>query len=246
MQPHQTPIVSSIRWWDKLAEWASERVSHLAEGGAAVRPLRQQSLSQEQKVHQVQFTYSLIALSAKLAAIDGPIVREEFLVFRDVFPMPQRRSHKVRQLFFDASFADGDGLVHARQIVDIFPDRTDLYEEVLERLLSIALADGVLNSDEISMLKNIASHFGIAFFTLQRLIAQAQRKEKGSPYAVLGLDEDTSEVQAKKRYHQLLRDYHPDALAAHGAHPDEYEYYARKAADLNVAYQQISKTRGWK
>lgn len=234
---------SATRLWGRLAALA-----HPVTQPAA--PLRRPEVSgaaaQERNVNQVQFTYALIAMAAKLANADGPVVREEFLAFRDVFPMHERRSHKVRQLFFDACFESTPATHYARQVAQLFPNRADLHEEVLERLVSIALADGDMTSEEMSLLKQIAEGLGVSFFTLQRVMGQAARKRAGNPYAVLGIKEDAPEAEVKKRYRFLLRDYHPDVLQGVGAQAEEQEYYARKASAVNAAYAAILKARGWK
>ena len=64
-----------------------------------------------------------------------------------------------------------------------------------------------------------------------------------SPYVVLGLDPDASDEELKTRRMQLVRENHPDRLAAKGV-PAEFLVLAdRKLAAINAAYDVILKER---
>jgi len=67
--------------------------------------------------------------------------------------------------------------------------------------------------------------------------------EPGGHYDVLGVSPDASDAQLRERYRELVRENHPDRLAAKGV-PQEFLVLAdRKLAAINVAYDAIVKER---
>ena len=61
-----------------------------------------------------------------------------------------------------------------------------------------------------------------------------------NPYAVLGLDPDAAPSETRARYLTLVRENHPDRLAARGV-PDEFMFIAtERMKAINNAYSQIA------
>lgn len=60
-----------------------------------------------------------------------------------------------------------------------------------------------------------------------------------SPYAMLGLKEDASFDEVKKRYRELVKKYHPDILMGRGESEEMIVRSTRKLQEINEAYEEI-------
>jgi len=67
------------------------------------------------------------------------------------------------------------------------------------------------------------------------LLAALGRVQEATPYRVLGLDPSAPDDVVRLVYRHLARQHHPDR----GGDP-------ARMAEINRAYQQIAKMRGWK
>lgn len=195
---------------------------------------------------QMAFTFAVIALAAQVAKSDGNATRDEFIAFREAFPMPATEHEKIRQLY-DMALRDTSPFVHhARRIAALFPVRRHrrLLKDVLKRLARLAMVDGQLNKAEGTMLLEI----GLAFGLRRRSIMRALREPlieaaESNPYSILGVKPDDSEAEIRKSYHKLMRENHPDQIAAQGGSQDAVLVASRQVAQLNAAYQAIRSER---
>ena len=64
------------------------------------------------------------------------------------------------------------------------------------------------------------------------------------PYAVLGIQEGASSEEAKKAYHRLCANNHPDRIKGLGLGSDYEELATQNMVRLNTAYAQVLKTIG--
>ncbi|WP_054740159.1 DnaJ domain-containing protein [Cellulosilyticum ruminicola] len=59
--------------------------------------------------------------------------------------------------------------------------------------------------------------------------------------AVLGVSENASLADVKKAYRKLVKEYHPDKLAASGMPEDYMEFANQKIREINEAYEYLEK-----
>lgn len=59
--------------------------------------------------------------------------------------------------------------------------------------------------------------------------------------AVLGVSEDATLAEVKKAYRKLVKEYHPDKLAASGMPEDYVEFANQKIREINEAYEYLEK-----
>ena len=60
-----------------------------------------------------------------------------------------------------------------------------------------------------------------------------------NPYAVLGVDKESSPAAIRQAYHDLVRKYHPDQFANFDLPKEMKDYAAAMLVRLNLAYEQI-------
>lgn len=200
----------------------------------------------EEDFRPLAFTMAVIALSSRLAACDGKVTRAEYATFRGAFPMPQEEDAKIARLFASAQKETETILSQARFITKLYPGRPEFYEDVISRLIQIALVDGPINSKEINVLHQAACGIGISKASFDALLRRHVVPSQTNPYAMFGLKPSATPEALKHRYRQLMREYHPDGLEACGVPAEVIALAAEKVAVLNSAYDAIRRQRGLK
>lgn len=227
----------------QLRDWLSNR-----RRGGTFRHARIALTTTDSKdnFREIAFTFAVIALAAKLTCVDGQPTREEFIVFREVFPMPASEHEKIRRLFQMAIRDGAKAVDHARRIATLFPPSRHrrLLSDVLSRLFKVATADGAMGPRKEALLREVARCFHIGSRAFERLQRQHMvQMEEADPYAVLGVKPDWPDVTIRYTYHRLMREYHPDSVQSRGGSPDAVLIASRQVAQLNAAYNAIRAER---
>lgn len=191
----------------------------------------------------ITFTIGVIALSAKMAKADGIVVPIEVSTFRKVFAFEAAQERNVSRVF-DLAKQDVAGFdSYARQIAELLKDDRKLLQNVLEGLMLVAIADGIVHPKEDAFLAAVAQMFGFNDSQYRHFRARFVR-DGDSPYEVLGVLPDASDADVKARYRALVIDNHPDKLMGRGVPPEFIELANRKLAAINAAYDTIARERG--
>ena len=190
----------------------------------------------------VAFGVAIIALSAKMAKADGIVSQQEVAAFQQILEIPPGEMRNVFRLY-DLAKQDIAGFeAYATRLTGLCADpdgECRLLSDVLDGLFHIAKADGVVHERELAFLAAVAQIFGLSE---QRFSRIRNRHILGpqNPYAVLGLDADAPPAETRARYLSLVRENHPDRLAARGV-PDEFMFIAtERMKAINNAYSEIA------
>lgn len=239
MRSNNLPALLTPRLTDRLAAAAALFTDWLG----AARPRRAGSLQQSsEEFRQKAFTFALIALAVKLARSGGSLTRERFLTFREVFPIDDDASLKIRTLFRLAWRDGADAGAYARQIVYLYPERRPLWHEVMQRLCHIAAADGPVAIGELRQLIAVAEVFGFTRAQLMRMLSIDRVQRREDPLRVLGLSKKAKLEDIRSRYRQLMRRFHPDMLSGVQL-PEGRAVAERKAAKISIAYRKALKRK---
>ncbi len=188
------------------------------------------------------FTIAVTTLAAKMAKADGVALPVEAKAFKALFEIPPGEEANVKRLY-DLAKQDVAGYeAYAGKIARLLKDEPELLRAVLECLFHIAAADGVLHPAEDRFLKQVADRFGLSeleFLTIRASFIH----DPASPYAILGVTPDVSDADLKVRYRALVREHHPDRLAASGVPPEFRAAADRRLASINAAYEAILAQR---
>jgi DnaJ like chaperone protein len=193
------------------------------------------------------FAVSVVVLSAKLAKCDGPVVRAEIDAFKRLFRIPPENMKDVAELF-DRARESADGFeAFADRLGEAFADNRAMLEDVLGALFQIARADAPLTRGEVRFLQRVQVGFGLNELAWERARdgrTQPGQSEPGfDPYAVLGLPPNATEEEARAAWKRLMRENHPDALAARGVPREFIERATGKVAEINAAWDRIKRDR---
>jgi DnaJ like chaperone protein len=203
------------------------------------------------------FAISVVVLSAKLAKADGPVKRQEIDAFKAMFRIPPENFREVGQMF-DRAREDADGWEpFAERLGEAFADNRAMLEDVLAALFYIARSDGPITRGELPVLQGIHLRFGLDSAAWDRAKGASaggsgsgggsrveQQKQTDDAYAVLGLTPAATDEQVRQAWRKLMRENHPDGLAARGVPPEFVERATRKVAEINAAWDRIKRQRG--
>jgi len=64
------------------------------------------------------------------------------------------------------------------------------------------------------------------------------------PYQVLGVSRQAANDDIRAAWKQLMRDNHPDSLAARGVPPEFVQAATSKVARINAAWDRVKRERG--
>lgn len=192
---------------------------------------------------QVAFTIAFVGLAAKMAKADGVAVDVEAEAFEHTFHVPEEERATIKRVY-DLASQDVAGFeIYAERIAKLLADEPRLLRDVFEALFTIAAADGILHEAEEAFLRTVAEKFALPegeYVRVRRLFVAGP----AGNYDVLGVPPDIPDADLKARYRDLVRENHPDRLAADGV-PREFLVIAdRKLAAINAAYDAILKERG--
>ncbi len=197
------------------------------------------------------FAMGIVALSAKLAKCDGVVNRAEIDAFKRHFRVQPDNAREVGRLFDQARDSPDSFVPYAAQLGDSFADNRGVLEDVLAGLFGIARADGAVNQKELEFLAGCARGFGLDGRAWERArdgMARAGAGQHGAgepdAYAILGIARSASDEAVRAAWKQLMRDNHPDSLAARGVPPEFVARATEKVARINAAWDSIKRDRG--
>ncbi len=136
-------------------------LGHAADGGEMPRisfgdsPLNPARLAALLGGKEQLFAVGVVVLSAKLAKVDGPVVRAEIDAFKRQFRIPPESVRDIGRLFDQARDSAEGWEPYAEQLGDSFADNRGLLEDVLAALFAIARADKPLTVAEQQMLRRV-------------------------------------------------------------------------------------------
>ncbi len=191
----------------------------------------------------VAFTIALIALAAKMTRADGSVSPIEIEAVHQVLRVPEKERVNLERVFRLAQ-ADVAGFdAYARQIADLYRDRPEVLEDVLDVLLFIAHADGVLHPAEKQFLEIVAEIFEIDKARFAMIASRHGQGEIKDPYLVLGETPSASDSTIRAAYYRAVRENHPDQLQARGMPPEMLHVATARMAAINEAWQMIKEAR---
>ena len=216
------------------------------------------------------FMFSLLVLSSYIINADGKIMHSEMEVVRQF----------LRQNFGEAAKQQGEeillklfeqqkrmGMAQYRTVIQDSCRQIRanmLYEQrlqLLNFLVIIAQADGLVTSEEEQALKEIAIHMGLSTEDVDQMLSMhgrsyyngsnngsegsygnSSRSSLDDAYRVLGISPSATNDEVKAAYRKMALKHHPDKVAALGE--DVRKAAEKKFQEINDAKDRIYKARG--
>ena len=159
----------------------------------------QQSFAQSQQI----FAISLVILTAKLAKADGHVSKEELVAIKQKLKVPDNQIDQVGKIFNKAKEDSLGYEPYAKQIAQIYRNNPAVLDEVINILFYIAEADGKVSKSELTMIRNIATIFGLSDIQFEGIKESRKGSDKLNPYVVLGCTSNYVFANIRKKYLQL-------------------------------------------
>ena len=194
---------------------------------------------QDSAFKQMSFTFAAIALSAKVACLDGPLTPEKYIVFRDAFPLKGGFCGKIRKLFVAACDNPTPFEHYVMQIKYIFPRRLPLFGTLIDRLFRIAAANGAPSPEAERVLARLSHMLEIKPADFSRI--RDRHASQPRAHEVLGVEKKIKAGVLKKHYRDMMRRYHPDRFAGEELSPEVDLLLRLKVSEINEAYRLLKK-----
>ena len=115
--------------------------------------------------------------------------------------------------------------------------------QLLNFLVMIAQADGVIVKEENDALREVAVNLGISSADIDSMLnLQYGNSSLDAAYKVLGVSPDATDEEIKAAYRKMALKHHPDRVATLGE--DVKKAAEKKFQEINNAKELIYKARG--
>lgn len=213
---------------------------------------------------QSRFLDVTFAVMGALSKADGIVTRDEIQAAHGVFDMLRLSSQQREQA--KGSFNRGkspdfdlDAEVDRLKSAIGF-GRGPLLRLFLQLQCMAVVADGLVHEAEHAMLVRIAQRLGLTESDVAQLeallrVSAAGSAGPGTPppqsrlddaFTALGLTNNSSDADVKAAYRRLVSQNHPDKLAAKGLPESMRNVAEERTREINVAYELIKESRGFK
>jgi DnaJ like chaperone protein len=195
------------------------------------------------------FAVCVVVIAAKLAKCDAPVNRQEIDTFKRLFRIAPDAMRDVGRLFDQARDSSESADAYAMQLGDAFADNRGMLEEVLNALFAIARADSPVNARELAFLSRMHQGLGLGQAAWDRARGGSappprQAPDEADAYTVLGVSRSASADEIRATWKRLMRENHPDSLAARGVPAEFIARANEKVARINAAWDRIKRERG--
>lgn len=198
------------------------------------------------------FLFSILALASYVIRADGKVMHSEMQTVRNFLRQNfgevavkqgeeillrlfeqqkqmgwQQFSNTIRQACIQISFNMG------------YSERLQLFNF----LAIIAQADGMIVSEEVNVLKEIAQYLGLSAADVDSMLnLKDSSTNLEAAYRVLGIAPSATNDEVKKAYRQMALKHHPDRVSTLGN--DVKKAAQKKFQEINNAKDLIYKARG--
>lgn len=198
------------------------------------------------------FRFSLLVLASYIIRADGKVMHSEMNLVRQW----------LRVNFGEASVSEGEEIMKrlfneqkrlgmpefrtavlssCRQLRQIMPYEQRL--QLLSFLVNIAQADGMVVTEEVSALREIATDLGLSEADLDSMLNLHDASSNlDAAYKVLGVAPTATDDEIKAAYRKLALKNHPDRVASLGE--DVRKAAEKKFQKINAAMETVKKARG--
>ena len=231
-------------------------LGHKVEGVAFGHKRRHLSYSaMPQRDRAKLFCASAAAMLAKMAKADGTVTQEEIAGVENAFRRLGFTAAARRYAIdvFRRAKDDAHTIYESAQEFASAVDSVEVRELFYEILWDVACADGDISRTELMILQRIPRALGVridwyAYFASQRLHERRQTASPRDPlaeaYAVLGASANDSTDELKRKYRELAKKSHPDAVRAQGLPEEMVGKATERMSRINEAWAAVKEARG--
>lgn len=205
---------------------------------------------------------SIMALSAIVAKSDGNVTEKEISTIKQFLTA---NFGVARESLNDYSGAFNYGKAHPEEYKEFtktiatYFRRKDQIVALAYLFVSIAVSDDEISQAEDNNIKKILLEFGISDYEYasiknsfinggqsygRRSSGQSEVDRAKKAYESLGIPESSDMGEIKSAYRKLMKEFHPDKIAAKGMPPEYEEFAKKKSVEINDAYEYLKGIKG--
>ncbi len=205
---------------------------------------------------RLAFFVATFGVMGHIAKADGRVSEEEVRLAREVIAglaMGEHERNLAIRLFNEGKSSRFDLQGALTQLAQVVGRRRNLLRSFVELQWKAAWADGEVHPAERRILDSIGHFLGFSaaeMAQMERVAAATFEPRRRSPdetlaeaYAVLGVPREASDDELRTAYRRLMRQHHPDRLAALGLPEEMKDEATRRTQDIQKAYQVIRAAR---
>ena len=189
------------------------------------------------------FQIALLVLMASVVKADGRVVKEELSVVKRFLVQnygeeSAREAWQILNQLLKQNINVAEVSVQCAQNLNY-----SVRLQLLNMLFSIAAGDGVVNEDEVAVIKTIAHYMRVLEEDLSSIAAMFTKQSNPDwAYQVLELSPNCTDEDIKKAYRRMAMKYHPDKVNSLG---EEVKQNAtEKFRKVKEAYDYLKQQRG--
>ena len=201
-------------------------------------------LDQDEERHGIYFvtTFSMLG---KLSKADGQVSPEEIEVVERIMTDSLRLPLQARQfaikIFNTAKDSRETFEDYARQFYGAFHDHPEVLVSLVDLLLRISHADGVLHPAEDRLIEQAVDIFGIGPEYQQIKARYSNTNDLDKCYATLGANHGESLKDIKKKYRRLAMEFHPDRVQSKGVTPELALLAEERFKEIQQSFDVVEK-----
>ncbi|MCV6608555.1 MAG: TerB family tellurite resistance protein, partial [Campylobacterales bacterium] len=194
----------------------------------------------------------IVALTAKVAKADGAVCELEGELIHNMFDELSgyfSNKEKAREILEKILIEEEHENDNIEMIAGEFLKYTNSDKKkrvkVVEHLINLAFIDKHLSENEEDIIRKIAFYLQISSGELEATLNRFKSYYKDyktsdkNPYEVLGVDENITPTELKKKYRQLVKENHPDIVCGKGLGEEYVEKATVRLQEINEAYEKI-------
>ena len=202
----------------------------------------------EAEYKQMTFFVGTFSMLARLVKADGEVREVELsavdsFMRRDLMLDPASMA-SAKQIFNTALAADEPYEKLAGQFYKAFKSQPQILELLLDILFRVASSDGKVSKPEGKLILETARIFNVQQWQYDR-IKERYVTVSDRHYAILNCTPNDPDEVIKKNYRKLVSENHPDKVMAKGVPEEFIEIATRKFQEIQKAYEEIRKERGF-
>jgi DnaJ like chaperone protein len=210
---------------------------------------------------QTAFFTATFSVMGHMCKADGRVSEDEIILAKQVMSQMDLNAGQKKaamNLFQEGKktgFPIDEVLKQLRQEIGFRPNLQKMFIEIQ---LYTAYADGTMHASEKKILLKICRVFRISDAVFNQMAAAISgevhhRQSAGNrsagislkdAYAVLGINKDVSDTEAKKAYRRLMSQHHPDKLVSKGLPEEMIKLAEQRTHEIRTAYEKIKEARG--
>lgn len=203
----------------------------------------------ERELYAGDLTRVAIGVLAKFAKADGIVSKQEVRVLENAF-VELGLVGEARQQAISVFREAKTGPLTYAEVIDLFaqlsPGAEQARVNLVVLLLHLAHADGPMSPQSMPLLQQACTVLGCDYERCLGFFGTTQQEKTNQIKAaceILGCAPTDSDEHVKQRYRQLVREFHPDTLAAKGLSTEFTRFAEEKFKQIQAAYEFVVEQR---